>query len=162
LSYREEYSKGVAEDQSRVLALDGQRAAPRRPLQARADRRPNRCHGPAGLRRSAFDFHLDHPDLLRLATWARLDGRSTAAAQEQRQASYRRRAAAVRKAQRDGQITTELSPSQILDMIESLTVGWTVTARAHLKDERKLKRERSAQREAIIEAVRRIISPSSH
>jgi AcrR family transcriptional regulator len=105
-----------------------------------------------------FDFHLDHPELLRLATWARLDGRSTAAAQDQREASYKRRAAAVRKAQREGRVTSDFSPSEILDMIESLTVGWTVTARAHLKDGPGLKRGRSAQRKAIIEAVRRIIS----
>jgi AcrR family transcriptional regulator len=109
-----------------------------------------------------FDFHLDHPDLLRLATWARLDGRSTQAAQEQRQASFRRRASAIKEAQDEGRITTEFSPAAILDMIESLTVGWTVTARAHLKDARNLKRERSAQRTAVVEAVRRITSPSFH
>jgi AcrR family transcriptional regulator len=107
-----------------------------------------------------FDFHLDHPELLRLATWARLDGRTTAAAQEQRQASYRRRTAAVKKAQREGELTTDFSPSQIVDMIESLTVGWTVTARAHLKNEEQLRRERSAHRKAVIEAVHRIIAPS--
>src|SRR5262245_27299195 len=107
-----------------------------------------------------FEFHLDHPELLRLATWARLDGRTTPSAQEQRKASYRRRAAAVKEAQDAGGITTAFRPSEILDLIESLTVGWTVTARAHLKDEAKLRRERSSQRQVIIEAVRRIVAPT--
>jgi AcrR family transcriptional regulator len=108
-----------------------------------------------------FDFHLDHPELLRLATWARLDGRTTPSAQEQRKASYRRRAAAVRKAQRSGEITDAFSASQILDLIESLAVGWSVTARAHLKDGEAIERDRSNQRRAIEEAVRRIVSPAS-
>src|SRR5262245_45755561 len=49
-----------------------------------------------------FDYHCDHPDLLRLVTWARLEGRTTPSAQEQRQASYRRRAAAIEDAQQKG------------------------------------------------------------
>jgi AcrR family transcriptional regulator len=106
-----------------------------------------------------FDFHLDHPELLRLATWARLEGRTTPAAQEQRSASYERRAAAVREGQREGQVTEAMSASEILDLIESLAVGWTVTARGHLKDERALAQERSAHRAAVVEAVRRITRP---
>src|ERR1700757_1985430 len=39
-----------------------------------------------------FDYHFDHPDLLRLVTWARLEGRTTPSTQAQRTTSYRRRA----------------------------------------------------------------------
>jgi AcrR family transcriptional regulator len=104
-----------------------------------------------------FDYHYDNPDLLRLVTWARLEGRTTLSTQEQRRASYRRRAAAIDQAQRTGTVTTALSASQLLDMIESLAVGWTAAARGVLATPRQLKSERAAQRQAISEAVRRIV-----
>jgi AcrR family transcriptional regulator len=107
-----------------------------------------------------FDYHWDHPDLLRLVTWARLEGRTTPSAQEQRRASYRRRAAAIEDAQRAGSVTSALTSSQLLDLIESLAVGWTAAARGVLATPRQLKAERAAQRKAIAEAVRRIVEPA--
>jgi AcrR family transcriptional regulator len=106
-----------------------------------------------------FDYHFDHPQLLRLVTWARLEGRTTPSTHAQRTASYQRRADAIKNAQREGRITTAMSASQILDMIESLAVGWTTTARGLLADARKLNRERRAYRAGIAEAVRRIARP---
>jgi AcrR family transcriptional regulator len=107
-----------------------------------------------------FDYHCDNPDLLRLVTWARLEGRTTPSAQEQRRASYKRRAAAIEIAQRQGVVTTAFSGSQLLDLIESLAVGWTAAARGLLASPRQLKAERAAQRKAIIEAVRRFVDPT--
>jgi AcrR family transcriptional regulator len=104
-----------------------------------------------------FDYHLDHPDLLRLVTWARLEGRTTPSTQAQRTSSYRRRAEAIKNAQQKGRINDALSASQILDMIESLAVGWTTTARGLLLDTRTLKRQRKTYRSGIAEAVQRIV-----
>jgi AcrR family transcriptional regulator len=104
-----------------------------------------------------FDYHLDHPDLLRLVTWARLEGRTTPSTQAQRTSSYRRRADAIKTAQKEGRVSTAFSAPQILDMIESLAVGWTTTARGLLVDARKLNRERSAYRAGVAEAVERIV-----
>ena|ERR1700760_2676086 len=104
-----------------------------------------------------FDYHFDQPDLLRLVTWARLEGRTTPSTQAQRTTSYRRRAEAIKQAQQDGDVNDALSASQILDMIESLAVGWTTTARALLLDPRTLKRERKTYRAGIAEAVQRIV-----
>lgn len=106
-----------------------------------------------------FEYHLDNPDLLRLVTWARLEGRTTTSAQEQRRASYQRRVAAIEEAQRNRTIATVPDASKLLDMIESLAVGWTAAARALLATPRQLKAGRAAQRDAIIEAVRRIVEP---
>jgi hypothetical protein len=77
---------------------------------------------------------------------------------EKRKASYRRRLAAIEQAQRAGEITTTFTPAQILDLIESLAVGWSGTTRVSVADDRKLKRERAAQRDAITESVRRILT----
>ena len=106
-----------------------------------------------------FDYHVDHPDLLRLVTWARLEGRMTVSAQTQRRASYRRRVHAIEQAQRNGAVTSAVQASHLLDLIESLAVGWTAAARSLLATPRQLKAERSTQRDAIIEAVRRIVDP---
>ena len=106
-----------------------------------------------------FDYHCDNPDLLRLVTWARLEGRTTPSAQEQRRISYRRRVAAIEVAQHTGGVTTALTGPQLLDIIESLAVGWTAAARGVLATPRQLKSERTAQRKAITEAVRRIVEP---
>src|SRR5690242_1004991 len=63
-----------------------------------------------------FDYHLDHPDLLRLVTWARLEGRTTPSTQAQRTTSYRRRAEAIAKAQQAGRVNNALSAAHILDL----------------------------------------------
>jgi len=104
-----------------------------------------------------FDYHFDHPDLLRLVTWARLEGRTTPSTQAQRTTSYRRRSEAIKKAQQDGRVNDALSAAHILDLIESLAVGWTTTARGLLLDTRTLKRERNTYRTGISEAVHRIV-----
>jgi AcrR family transcriptional regulator len=108
-----------------------------------------------------FDYHFDHPHLLRLVTWARLEGRTTPSIQAQRTASYRRRAGAIQEAQAKGAVTDAISASQILDMVESLAVGWTTAARGLLVGARQLERQRGAYRDAIAEAVRRIVQPDS-
>jgi AcrR family transcriptional regulator len=112
-----------------------------------------------GYAGSLFDYHFDHPHLLRLVTWARLEGRTTPTTEAQRTASYQRRAAAIEQAQREGRITSTLSASQILDLTESLAVGWTTTARGLLADTRRLNRERAAYRDGVAEAVGRIVRP---
>jgi len=60
---------------------------------------------------------------------------------------------------RTGTVTSALTGSQLLDVIESLAVGWTATARGVLATPRQLKAERAARRKAIAEAVRRIVEP---
>jgi AcrR family transcriptional regulator len=107
-----------------------------------------------------FDYHAGHPDLLRLVTWARLEGRTTPTAQARRRGSYRDRTSAIETAQTAGKITNELPASQILDLIESLAVGWTTTARGVLFDQGTLKRDRNTHRRAITNAVQRIVRPT--
>jgi Tetracyclin repressor-like, C-terminal domain len=63
------------------------------------------------------------------------------------------------RAQRARTVTSALTGPQLLDLIESLAVGWTAAARGVLATPRQLKAERAAQRQAITEAVRRIVEP---
>jgi hypothetical protein len=74
-----------------------------------------------------FDYSREHPDEMRLFDWARLELRLGPIALGKRTQSYRRRLAAIAAAQREGTVSTRLSPEQILMVIESLCVGWLST-----------------------------------
>jgi AcrR family transcriptional regulator len=103
-----------------------------------------------------FDYMVGHPDLLRLVTWARLEGRLGPVAQARSLRSYRRRLAAIEDAQRDGHVTARLTPAQILVLIESIAVGWVVTASELLSRSDDDSSDRQALREVIVDSVRRL------
>jgi AcrR family transcriptional regulator len=105
-----------------------------------------------------FDYMVGHPDLLRLVTWARLEGRLGPVAEARSLQSYRRRLAAIEDAQRDGHVTARLTPPQILVLIESIAVGWIVTASEFLSRSDDDTSDRHALREIIVDSVRRLTS----
>jgi AcrR family transcriptional regulator len=110
-----------------------------------------------------FDYLLDNPDLLRVLTWARLERRLTPEALAKSAESYQRRLAAIGDAQREGKVTASFTPAQILALIESLAVGWLGTTMAfQAENEAELERERDAQRKAITEGLRRMLTNSAN
>jgi AcrR family transcriptional regulator len=110
-----------------------------------------------------FDYLIDNPDLLRLLTWARLERRVSPDARTKSAASYRERLAAIEDAQHEGKVTATFTPAQILALIESLAVGWVGTTMAfQVQHEAELKRKRNAQRKAITEGVRRMLTTAAN
>lgn len=105
-----------------------------------------------------FDYHCEHPELPRLVQWARLEGRITPASYDKRLDSYKRRTAAIEAAQQQGGINSRLTPEQVLTLIESLSVGWTITIAEFLADADREPRNRQAQRTLIIDSVRRLLT----
>jgi AcrR family transcriptional regulator len=106
-----------------------------------------------------FSYALDHPDLLRLVTWARLEGRLGPTARGKSTQSYHRRLAAIEAAQSKGHVTTRFTPAQILTLIESVSVGWIATTSAFLAaGEDGVARHRAAHREVVEEGVRRFLT----
>ena len=118
-----------------------------------------------------FDYSREHPDEMRLFDWARLELRLGPIALGKRTQSYRRRLAAIEAAQREGTVSTRLSPEQILMVIESLCVGWLSTtppflaaADKHTPEHRNPQPllgnegELSRAREVIVDTVRRLIT----
>jgi AcrR family transcriptional regulator len=103
-----------------------------------------------------FDYMAGHPDLLRLVTWARLEGRLGPVAQARSMQSYRRRLDVIGDAQRHGHVTARLTPAQILVLIESIAVGWIVTASEFLSHSDNDASDRQALREIIVDSVRRL------
>jgi AcrR family transcriptional regulator len=103
-----------------------------------------------------FDYMVGHPDLLRLVTWARLEGRLGPVAQARSMQSYRRRLDTIDEAQRNGHVTVRLTPAQILVLVESIAVGWIVTASELLSRSDDDSSDRRALREIIVDSVRRL------
>lgn len=105
-----------------------------------------------------FDYTFEHPELARLVQWARLEGRVTPASYDKRIGSFRRRTAAIEAAQQRGRINSRLTPQQVLTLIESISVGWTITTTEFLVDADRESRNRRAQRTLIIDSVRRLLT----
>jgi len=106
-----------------------------------------------------FDYHFTHPELVRLVQWARLEGRFTPASYGKRVDSYRRRLAVIEEAQRRGRATSALTAQQLLTLIESLAVGWTITTGEFLVGADAPFSGRDMQREVIVETVRSLVAP---
>jgi hypothetical protein len=70
--------------------------------------------------------------------------------------SYRLRLAAIEDAQRHGHVTLRLTPAQILVLIESIAVGWIVTASELLSRSDDDSSDRQALRQIIVDSVRRL------
>lgn len=105
-----------------------------------------------------FDYHFEHPELVRLVQWARLEGRFTPASYDKRADSHRRRTAAIEEAQQRRRATSRLAAHQILTLTESIAVGWTITTAEFLTGADAPPAHREAHREIIIDSVRRLTS----
>jgi AcrR family transcriptional regulator len=103
-----------------------------------------------------FDYMVGHPDLLRLVTWARLEERLGPVAQARSMQSYQRRLAVIEDAQRAGHVTARLTPTQILVLVESIAVGWVLTASEFLSRSDDDSSDRQALRGIIVDSVRRL------
>jgi AcrR family transcriptional regulator len=107
-----------------------------------------------------FTYAVEHPELLRLVTWARLERRLGPVANARSAQSYSDRLAAIEAAQRHGQIPIDFTPLQILTLIESISVSpnYTTTATFLGIDEDDPSQQHKTQREVIVESVRRLLN----
>lgn len=104
-----------------------------------------------------FDYHLEHPELLRLLHWEGLQlGAASVANEVQRTAYYQAKTAVIRDAQRAGSIAAEPSAGQLLYAVVALAAWWFVApqvARMMLGEQAD---DRSAQRASLVQLVSRI------
>lgn len=108
-----------------------------------------------------FDFNQAHPELLRLATWHRLergvdsDG-SLAAVVE----SYRHKLDSVATAQRDGRIDPSLSPSVLLSLVIAISAAWGSSSPSVVPPYPGGDNSPQACRDAVVETVTRLQAPA--
>lgn len=105
-----------------------------------------------------FTYAVEHPELLRLTTWARLERRLTPTARARSAQSYRHRLEAIEAAQRSGHVSTAFTPPQLLTLIESISVGWITTTSASLGADGDPSQHEEAHRDVVVESLRRLLT----
>lgn len=111
---------------------------------------------------ATFDYHADHPELGRLLQWEGLQGGQPADAVG-RTAHYRDKVERFATAQREGLLDRSLDPAHLVFALIALAAWWqTVPQLAEMitgagpNDQQ----ERARRRRFVVEAARRLASPS--
>jgi AcrR family transcriptional regulator len=112
-----------------------------------------------GYAGALFDQLAGQPKVLRLATWRNFD---RAAASEPERASYGRKVAAIKAAQKAGTADAAIPAADLLAMIMSLVTSW-LSAPAALKElggaDPMAARRLKQHRKALVEVVARAVTP---
>jgi AcrR family transcriptional regulator len=113
----------------------------------------------AGYVGRLFDYLVEHPDVLRLATWAGLERPTAVAAFEAD--SYRTKLIAIADAQRDGRLDPGFAPADLLALALGVTGAWFTASEALRTHDspNPWSQQRLAQfRAAAVQATTRILS----
>jgi AcrR family transcriptional regulator len=112
----------------------------------------------AGYVGRLFDYVLEHPEVLRLATWAGLERPSAVAEFEAE--PYRSKLAALAAAQRDRRVDASFAPGDLLALLLGITAAWFNASEAlrTLDSDDPWAPKRLAQfRAAVVEAAARML-----
>ncbi|GAB3559326.1 TetR/AcrR family transcriptional regulator [Spelaeicoccus albus] len=108
-----------------------------------------------------FDYHTDHPELIRLLQWEGLSG-GPAADEANRSAHYRKKVEVVIAEQRNGAVTSDLDPAYLTFIFMALAAWWySVPQLAHMltgadADDQD---ERARRRAFVVRAAERLSAP---
>ena len=103
-----------------------------------------------------FDYHVDHPHLLRLILWEGLTVPGEVAEEAARSKHYREKVEVVAKAQADGILRDDLPPGAVIFSIMALAAWWNASPHvARLLTEYD-DGDLAARREAVVTAARRL------
>ncbi|GAB3576391.1 TetR family transcriptional regulator [Amycolatopsis endophytica] len=108
-----------------------------------------------------YDACLAKPELIRLATWARLEripagGLITGMTEE-----HDRKLTAIAEAQRAGHIDPELAPDDVLAMVSMMALTWSPASLFHAASGTDPKADHDRRRRALAATVRRAFKPSA-
>jgi AcrR family transcriptional regulator len=102
-----------------------------------------------------FDRFADNPDALRLSTWYRLERPDGAGLRSVLEVN-RMRLAALAEAQRSGLLGRDLSPVQLLALVQAMATSWETMNPEFASDAGTV--PRAERRAAVVEAVRRLVA----
>lgn len=112
-----------------------------------------------GYATGLYDAYLEHPELVRLATWVRLERVPTGYLFADGDAHHGSKVAAIAAAQGRGLIDAELDPLDVLSLVTAMSMSWSPASVliAASRDDGKQDRER--RRAALADSVRRAFAP---
>lgn len=125
-------------------------------ISALTDEVPLGAEDLAGYVGQLFDYLVAHPEVLRIAAWAHLEGRASLAEQD----SYKKKLGAIAAAQRSGSVTAAIAPADLLAMLLALCTAWFNASEAlrTFDTKKPASRKRLAQfRSAAVDAARCIL-----
>jgi AcrR family transcriptional regulator len=108
-----------------------------------------------------FDYHMAHPELVRLLLWEGLAG-GHAAEEIKRSAHYQDKVEAVAAAQRAGHVDAGLDPAHLVFLLTALAAWWGSVpqlARMLTDTDPDDEQERARRRASVVEAARRLAAP---
>ena len=109
-----------------------------------------------------FDFYAEHPQMLRLVGWSRLDpNEALVGLGEAGAASLRAKLEALRQAQADGIIDDAFEPIDILLLLVHLSMGWATAIEFHALEDAADPAVRARRRAAAVLAAERLF-PARH
>lgn len=106
-----------------------------------------------------YDACVARPELVRLATWARLErvpaGELVADKSEKSELKLR----SIADAQRSGHVDPDLEPGEVLAMVTTMALAWSPSSLFHAATADDPEPEHEQRRRFLAEAVRRAFSP---
>jgi AcrR family transcriptional regulator len=106
-----------------------------------------------------FDYHAEHPHLLRLILWEGLTVSGEVAAEADRSAHYAEKVEIMAKAQADGIVSDDLAPGALLFSIMALSAWWHASPHVARMLTEHGETDLAARRAAAVEAARRLAHP---
>jgi AcrR family transcriptional regulator len=106
-----------------------------------------------------YDACLGRPELVRLATWARLERVPTGELVTDRQGSYGDKVEAIAAAQREGRVHPDVAPADVLAMVSTLALTWSPASLYHAASPADPDGDHTRRRTALAETVRRAFVP---
>lgn len=111
-----------------------------------------------------FDYHVDHPDLVRLLHWEALEFTGPTVPDEaDRTDAYRRKVAVVAEGQRDGDLASGIGAAELVFLVIAMCGWWAAAPQVARMVSGAAPHEdtavRARQRTAVIDAVRRLARP---
>lgn len=106
-----------------------------------------------------YDAYIEQPELVRLATWARLERTPEGDLFGAWEGHDKQKLEAIAEAQRNGSIVADLEPIDVHALLISLSTTWAATSLTHAPSSADTAAIRDRRRSALIETVRRALTP---
>ena len=106
-----------------------------------------------------YDACLSRPELVRLATWARLERVPTGGLVTDRHESYADKLESIAAAQRSGHIHPDVAPGDVLALVSTLALTWSPVSLYHVASPADPEGDHARRRAALAETVRRAFVP---
>lgn len=113
-----------------------------------------------GYATGLYDAYLQHPQLVRLATWCRLERHPTGDLGGVGTDHVTRKVDAVATAQQDGLIDPAPDPADVLSLVTALAMSWSPASLLITASAAEDQAVHERRRQALAEAVRRAFAPS--